>query len=46
MSESASLRNVLYPKQTNAIARAGLQNDRVDAERQACLLRTDLLPTV
>src|SRR4029450_10771891 len=34
------------PKQTKAIAAAGLKNDRGDAERLALLLRGDLLPTV
>lgn len=35
-----------HPKQTKAIAAARLKNDRVDAERLALLLRSDLLPKV
>lgn len=46
-AEAAGHQVVLsHPKQTKAIAHARLKNDRVDAERLACLLRAELLPTV
>jgi len=35
-----------HPKETKAIASARLKNDKVDAQRLALLLRSDLLPTV